>query len=981
MRLRRWLLLAALAAALPVLAGAQGVRVSDTTTPVDLDARAGVYRIPLVAAGEPLRSATVAELRRISPSPVTSAEVDGTTLRLVRADGRTTDVTLPSDEVGATTWTALTDTPATLGAAGQIVSTTGTALEFTARPIGLPTGGAAGQVLGRTASGYEWRAAASGGGSARLTAIAAVPAIAGYAAGDLVDVAGELYELVDDADESNVARGTAAAGAGSYTGVVSTGGAGDYGSWSDPAYRGAWEWAPSAEGVALQRALLPRGAVGASPPATLYARHVGGRGYIAADIELSRDAERDTSALWGYASAATGVRIETQAGVTFRVEIYTDAGLSAGQTIHSVDRWERWRGDDVGALTFAALADTPATLGVAGQIVSTTGTALEFIAAPIGLPLGGTAGQVLGRTAGGYAWRAASGGLDQAAVDARIAVAVPPARRVPAYAAGDAGETLQVASSGTALEFAPGPIGLPAGGSDGEVLTRTLTGYGWATASGITASGNTFPASPSTGDRFDLLTEQTASAPAALTPGAGRDSYGWYDGTPPTGQITPIPSGIDGVLWYENDSAVSATLRARVAVWRSAANGKTPQSLSIAGTSYPLSAAGGTFPHVWRTAEVQANPLPAGTERAAQVIYTDGTLEWPDEVFPPHEYAWDGIRWRKSSVLSAEDIRDELSTLTGAARLSAAHIRDLPAATHVELLQDAAATGLTITSTDTSVQAPYTLLASTLDLDDVAHGEIDVEATLHVVTRSSTTLGLGADALTSWRLTDIVFASALEAAPEYAVSAPAPGVEVGHGVDVYSGATELGSLHLWLGRNTAGQIGYALRYTGGGTAGANLAIGLHLAATWSPTDAPAAVETGWQATTAPAAEATGAAAYTWTLPAGTTIDDWSDVLVRWTTPGEGGLAGMSQDRDVNRARRLTTIFGVPALLGGTELVWSPTSGTGAAALAVGANPRQAADTTLLLRAADWQEYFGVDSPARRLAPPVRGVIDLVMVRR
>lgn len=367
-----------------------------------------------------------------------------------------------------------------------------------------------------------------------------------------------------------------------------------------------------------------------------------------------------------------------------------------------------------------------------------------------------------------------------------------------------------------------------------------------ASSAAVVPSGNTFPTNPapSTGDRFQLLVEQTAPFPATITPAQSGTAYGWFAGEPGQGHIDLPATGIDFVLWYENTAEVPQAQRGRIRIGRTSGNARTPTSIVIGGTSRTLTAVGVGSPHFWQTAVVAANPLTAGVERSVQVNYSDGSKEWPDKVFEPHEYAWDGFKWRRSSTLSAGDIRDELQTLTGDARLSAEYIRDLPARRFEEVLMDGPGTGLAITNTNNNVTTSLVLFDPAFDLDEVNQGEVHIEATLTIGTSDDATIGFGTRTLQRERLVDILFASTLKGGAVWADGGTLEGEEVADPVQLYKGSAELGSLSLRLARNSAGQLGYVFAYTGAGNAGNNLSVGINITAAWSPTDAaPASAPT------------------------------------------------------------------------------------------------------------------------------------------
>ena len=161
----------------------------------------------------------------------------------------------------------------------------------------------------------------------------------------------------------------------------------------------------------------------------------------------------------------------------------------------------------------------------------------------------------------------------------------------------------------------------------------------------------------------------------------------------------------------------------------------------------------------------------------------------------------------------------------------------LPRTPHVQGIHDGPGIGITIVDTDSSVQAAFTALDPPFAVRSGTRGECDVEARLTVATRSDDDLGLGPDAADTWRITDIVFASSLTALAAFAAGTTSTWLEIGDGVDVYRGADKLGKISLYLGRNAQDQVGYFLRYAGGGSMSLNFSLSMHLGIQWSPTDA------------------------------------------------------------------------------------------------------------------------------------------------
>ena len=214
-------------------------------------------------------------------------------------------------------------------------------------PIRGPQGGRATSNGGLTLAEVNAaaRAILAAEGGRRLRTLAAAPAVADYAVGDVVDVAGELLVLLSGDDQANVLRGQAAAGSDNYAGVnVIEGGANNFGSFADGAYRGEVSWySVGGGGSASWRIRLPEAALGTVPPATVYAVCVDERGGTT-DIVANRDAARDTTGVWAYAAGDDDPRPETVAGEDFTLTLYsTDPWRAAGAAldVHHVRRWEK----------------------------------------------------------------------------------------------------------------------------------------------------------------------------------------------------------------------------------------------------------------------------------------------------------------------------------------------------------------------------------------------------------------------------------------------------------------------------------------------------------------------------------------------------------------------------------------------------------------------------------------------------------------
>lgn len=160
----------------------------------------------------------------------------------------------------------------------------------------------------------------------RIASLSAIPDPDGYHAGEMVDVGGVLYDLVDDAAESNVHRGVIGQLDGSYIGD------------------GTFSFDDSSP--QNQRAELPKAALGAQPPAYL-AGEVRTAGGIYSQIGLARSAGSDTAADYAYRHSPGDPDLDyeldgaTAIGMDYSIAFYSDVARRHPVAVHSGDRWER----------------------------------------------------------------------------------------------------------------------------------------------------------------------------------------------------------------------------------------------------------------------------------------------------------------------------------------------------------------------------------------------------------------------------------------------------------------------------------------------------------------------------------------------------------------------------------------------------------------------------------------------------------------
>lgn len=123
--------------------------------------------------------------------------------------------------------------------------------------------------------------------------------------------------------------------------------------------------------------------------------------------------------------------------------------------------------------------------GTDGQVLTKTADGSEWSDAPDGLPEGGSEGQVLTKTASGTAWDDVPSDLPAGGTDGQILTKTTDGTAWEDAPSGlpDGGTNGQVLTVGTdGPEWADVPSELPSGGTTGQVLTKTENGAEWADA-------------------------------------------------------------------------------------------------------------------------------------------------------------------------------------------------------------------------------------------------------------------------------------------------------------------------------------------------------------------------------------------------------------------------------------------------------------------------------------------------------------------
>ena len=195
----------------------------------------------------------------------------------------------------------------------------------------LPDLGNPGQRLTVNAAGdaLEYQTPTTGGGGTgddeKLIRLVALPAITGYNVGDIINLNGDLYELVANTEDSNVLRGTIYQRAGNYWGSVASGEA-------ELEFQGI---APNNVHLKVLKTGLP------SPPLNIYMRAVLSSGETA-DIIMGRADPSDTTTRYNYNRdpQSSSVLDVPTAGETYTLTLFSDTGFSVPLNVHAAHRWE-----------------------------------------------------------------------------------------------------------------------------------------------------------------------------------------------------------------------------------------------------------------------------------------------------------------------------------------------------------------------------------------------------------------------------------------------------------------------------------------------------------------------------------------------------------------------------------------------------------------------------------------------------------------
>ena len=202
----------------------------------------------------------------------------------------------------------------------------------------------------------------------KLKVITAVPATAGYQHGDLINVNGDVMELVAHPEDANVIGGIAADDGANFIGADNVPDGAEFGTINGNILARVTWAKDGAEGVPLLSAQLPIPSAGA--PSAIYVRLTTEIGQDS-DHLINRDADHDSTTVEGdvigYRSGATGEYADIAAGERFEARFFTDIRYSVPLAIHTADRFESWLVRNLGRLDIPSDADIRAIADAAAS--------------------------------------------------------------------------------------------------------------------------------------------------------------------------------------------------------------------------------------------------------------------------------------------------------------------------------------------------------------------------------------------------------------------------------------------------------------------------------------------------------------------------------------------------------------------------------------------------------------------------------------
>ena len=446
------------------------------------------------------------------------------------------------------------------------------------------------------------------------------------------------------------------------------------------------------------------------------------------------------------------------------------------------------------------------------------------------------------------------GGLDQAAVDARVDALVPPARRVPAYAVGDAGEVLTVATDGNSLRFSP-PLAMPDdANTELSVLTAIPAVAGYAIGDIVNVNGELYELVAG-GDAQNEISGLNAGAPSGYT---GSTVFQWDETSknirlyiPQTWITTPAPAILYATV-NDDKGLHSFTTLAR----SSGDDGTNPATYAYHRKSTPPEGAGLVeipgVKHWWiRLYEDSANIRPfnlTGRNQSHFEIDRRNQLnaEEVKTLMAPEAVRGTTLRWQKSKLPIDTLYINRVAPQALAGNTTPWPPSKTDATVIGTRLLDHEFPGLTLARTDLNVRpAAPTALAPAFDLDTAGNsrGEFHCALTLTIAPVSDVNMAFvkTVNATAEQRtvnLSNILFASDLAGEDAFVFSAlSALSGLVAFEQQVFSNQTDVGTYRFLLVRD-ANNVVSTYHYWDGQAGGTGATLTAEARITFTPTDAP-----------------------------------------------------------------------------------------------------------------------------------------------
>ena len=428
-------------------------------------------------------------------------------------------------------------------------------------------------------------------------------------------------------------------------------------------------------------------------------------------------------------------------------------------------------------------------------------------------------------------------GLTQAEVDARIDALIPAARRIPAFAQGDAGEVVAVNAAGNGLEIVPvpagpqgpagpaGPQGPPGGTSNELSVMASLPAVGsYSVGDIINVSGVLYELVANTEDAN--VYRGTIAANAAGDTGFYGDAVFRFQAVSPFNmRVNFSKAGLPTAPANLYVKYHSGSDYADIVLTRSSGS----DTSTTWGYVHSPGTPGLEAPTVGATFDLTV--FSDNTYTTAQTIHTANRWERDDRNEPdvnPIALGGNTDRWPKTKLPTDTAYQSDLPSVTPAITLLTRN------------------PGLTLNSTtpDFNVsQAPYYWSNPGIDLDDHPHGEFHCSLELTIAPVSDVNMGFVRNKANQTvvdrtvTVPNIVFASDLAQEGDYVSSgdiAALTGLNVFR-QPVYSINTIVGYYNIILVHNDSNQVGYHVYWDGeNGATGATFTAELRV--TFTPSD-------------------------------------------------------------------------------------------------------------------------------------------------